>query len=472
MKSPLTNCVLLATVLLGLCAPLHAKDTILPTTPPESLNKHIRLAADGETILLGRGTYDLDMSILDKSLTIVGVSQKDTIIRNINRSHSIRGKANDKMTVTFEHVTFTQKPRAKASGVHIVNADTVFRHCTFFELHSSSPSISSFATGAAIRMTNSTTLVEHCWFESNYLRISSADSMYASGGAIEAYESDLTILDSDFLDNKVLCLLSADRTSSGEAHVRASGGAVSSFGSKLTVEGTTFEANGIECYVSRHDDTIVELEADGGAIYIERTSETLRLKPRITNCLFRGNDVYVTTNTMNYGSDRWSTTGGALCINVDDIPIFTLVDTCTFQDNQLHGAWNGGAIWGLPDNDSQLHIRNCEFICNSQQQVMQGGMVEVNNYYEDCNGQQEPAEGPEPEEEPEEEPQPEEEPEIEEGPCLYDINGDGVVDQRDYDQALIAQYRNRHDGPEDVNGDGRVDRVDLNLILDNFGECP
>ncbi len=56
-------------------------------------------------------------------------------------------------------------------------------------------------------------------------------------------------------------------------------------------------------------------------------------------------------------------------------------------------------------------------------------------------------------------------------PCVWDVNGDGVVDRQDVSEVLGNQ--GPCDGcPEDVNGDGIVNGQDVAAVATHFGPCP
>ncbi len=55
--------------------------------------------------------------------------------------------------------------------------------------------------------------------------------------------------------------------------------------------------------------------------------------------------------------------------------------------------------------------------------------------------------------------------------CVWDVNGDGVVDNDDLQ--LVIGNQGPCDGcPEDVNGDGIVNGLDTAAVATNFGPCP
>lgn len=60
-------------------------------------------------------------------------------------------------------------------------------------------------------------------------------------------------------------------------------------------------------------------------------------------------------------------------------------------------------------------------------------------------------------------------------PCPWDLNGDGLVDEDDFD-LLMAKWGTCSPDcsrcPEDLDGDGDVDDDDLDELLRNFGPCP
>jgi hypothetical protein len=55
--------------------------------------------------------------------------------------------------------------------------------------------------------------------------------------------------------------------------------------------------------------------------------------------------------------------------------------------------------------------------------------------------------------------------------CLFDVNGDGVVDAWDFN-AVVAALGICDGCPEDVDGNGVVDEEDMRLVLLNLGPCP
>ncbi|MHC4428647.1 MAG: dockerin type I domain-containing protein [Planctomycetota bacterium] len=59
-------------------------------------------------------------------------------------------------------------------------------------------------------------------------------------------------------------------------------------------------------------------------------------------------------------------------------------------------------------------------------------------------------------------------------PCVWDVNGDGVVDQSDVEAVIskLGPCKDPESCPWDVNGDGVVDGSDVQAVATHFGPCP
>ena len=433
-KSSLLATLVLSSLPSGLQAAGNGDNRLEVPNEYPSINKAIWEAGEGDVVVVHPGEYTEDLFI-DKDVTIEGlrVNGERPVVYNDRCIHQVRSYGKHHVTARISNMTFTRgnshfSPRR--TGFTVETASVEFDNCAFefllYETSADDHTWSQTAQGGAVRINKGNGSFNRCTFMGNTAtRLGQFTT--ARGGAIAITQGQLDIQDSDFTSNQALAPVTwndIDEIASGYAM----GGAIWSHGTDVTLFNTTFMGNIARALLAQDspEGEYAVSGAFGGSLYLG-SSRTID----IVKCTFSANGV---GGNMPY--DRFLHGGAIYAAGSKNSPM--VVDSCTFSHNLADRA---GAILS---SGHKLILESDDFICNEFDHVLSDLLSESHCRWWDCQ---------------------------EEDPCLYDVNGDGVVDQRDYDQAFIAYYRNRHDGPEDVNGDGRVDRDDLNLIRDNFGEC-
>ena len=444
-----------------------------PPAPATDLEMAIHKAEDGDTIVVSEGIHTITLDIHEKSLHFVGAGKlpSHTVIvfgephTSCQRyGHNLSGERPDQgndpeLSLSFENLTFSSRSDERSATLWCADVNLDFINCRFTGMRNApvacpgqaDPSdYTYFAKGGALHLDNCNVRIQRCRFEDNHAWATGHSVIYAQGGAIYAEESWVSISDSSFIGNHAHAwAIPHPQGDNVEIESYATGGAIHALDTQLDINDSTFQDNSTTLHALDAIDDVAHPWSNGGAIFVMSTNDDRYLKPRINDCQFTDNQVFSDFDGLNQDQFEdflevpagW---GGALCfyMNAQD---WAKVQNCRFLDNQ---ASAGDAIVNL---GNYLMLSGNEFLCDDAppNTTLYGAEIDDRgNFFGDCD--LEPVD------------------EV----CLYDVNGDGVVDQRDYDQAFIAYYRNRHDGPEDVNGDGRVDRSDVNLIRDNFGECP
>ncbi|MDG2200441.1 MAG: dockerin type I domain-containing protein [Phycisphaerales bacterium] len=456
MKHLIKTTTLLASLVTGTLSTGLFAGSIEPTYSTEkklnlSLGKMIEHAEHLGTIEVPPGTHNLNLSIENKSLTIVGGGKypSDTVISNValpnspyKSRHTLDGflyaeTFQQMVTITFENITFASDPVAEVSGFLADDVNLVFRNCRFMNLQYAlqpvgpEPFESAFtACGGAMRLYRCHLTVEDCLFSGNRVVAHGVEDTEALGGAIYAEKSKLDVLDSTFTMNTAMASVIEHPIPGVFDRGDAMGGAIYTYNSNLNIEGTAFTLNTVQMTVQNGINPNTIAWARGGAISCMSNPGEYS-KQTISNCLFEANHAQVTDEYAPSG-------GGALHFGMAPDHGRAIVEHCVFTSNS---ASAGTAIMNL---SNQAIIMYNDFLCDGERDLnlFSGeGIDGRGNFFESCND------------------------------CPYDVNADGNVDQDDYDLASRARRHNQHHGPEDVNGDGRVDNTDLALIRDNFGGC-
>lgn len=233
--------------------------------------------------------------------------------------------------VTIDGLTITG---ASNSGVVATEAELAVNGCRFVGNRGHG--------GGALRLTGGQVVVTASVFERN-LSASTSDSSIVDGGAILATDSELSVVESAFLANRV----------GNEIQPGGSGGAIKARGGSLTVEGTRFERN---------------LGADeGGAI------SASELTLRIDGCDFHGNEapesgfgnggaLFITGGPTvlcrsTFTGSRARNMGGAVHASIGTHGF--LVANVDFRGNSAH---SGGAL--LLNGTGQIRMANVVFSGN------------------------------------------------------------------------------------------------------------
>ena len=438
MKHLTRNTALLATIVLGTltsslqAAPPPDGRLEVPNEYP-SINKAIWAAEEGDEIIVHFGTYTEDLFI-DKNVTIIGVSSngKQPYVKNLRGPHKVVSGRHQHVTASFSNLDFGKASRRlKKSGFTADSASVEFDRCNFWYLSylsylNGAPS-DLMTRGGAVRINDGDGSFDYCRFFGNVAFEEGDVFCSASGGAISILRGSLDVSRSSFLDNQASCRGYWHHLPHEVTSV-ASGGAIATDKSTLELMNCEFHRNIAYTTVATSGIGESNTAVYGGAVSIIAGHDH-----QIVKCDFEENSV--TGGEMSGAAHRM---GGALyCQSTAKGRV--LLDSCTFEANH---ADTGGALCSL---DHEIVAKDTFFICNTNDQLLVTNFSETGCRWWDCQ---------------------------EEEPCLYDLNGDGVVDQVDRRRVSSAIRRGNHDGPEDVNGDGQVDRDDMNLIRDNYGECP
>lgn len=346
-------------------AQLHVPDDF-PT-----LQKAVMAAEDGETILVGPGTYIGSVDLLGKSLTLIGEEGPEkTILDGEDQEISVLvivGEGKEELSiVTIEGFTITRGQGTvidklrRGGAIRAHHVDLSINGCVFTANHDAHRGAAVYAESSMIKV-NSTLFADNKTIASGF------------GGGVYVIDSELEIADSSFIDNRAL-------RGGGLAAVNASGqvnncdfheNRASSFGggggggiftedSAVTISQCTFIENkaigsgrgGAIHVAGNGEDLIVnchfernESSSAGGAIHIESAS------PTILNCVFLENELPTLPPT-------WPPTqGGAISTSNGAAPI---IEQCHFEANRAH---QGGAIFNQsPSLDMQ--IIGCDFVDN------------------------------------------------------------------------------------------------------------
>jgi predicted outer membrane repeat protein len=198
-------------------------------------------AADGDTLLFFPGVHEVDLSLTNKGLVLIGQGGAEVVSLTRTGEHivdkpgliriqSTSGKAFRAIGLTFRDGI--SLGRAQAGGISLSGVSNVWIEACAFVNNRALPS-SQVPTnqGGAIQIKGGTSVtIRDCSFEAN--RTTAGPNFDSSGGAINIVAATIAITGSRFTDN------SSEGTSCG-----GSGGAASIAGSSLTVSDCEFSEN-------------------------------------------------------------------------------------------------------------------------------------------------------------------------------------------------------------------------------------
>ena len=332
--------------------------------PFGDLKSAISIAADGDTIIVGDGTYSgVNNSNLVISQSGLTIKAEDGVTPYLSGSSARRIFTLNGNNILLNGLVFTGGKNANYGGASLINGnDVTFKNCTFQSCNS--------IYGGALYINASNTCIDDCWFKSNAAQSS---KYYTRGGAI--YINDETegtkIINSNF-------------NSTNKADY---GGAIFIGSGSTIVNNSNFFYN------------IAEY-GGGGAIYMIGTAG----QNIIENCIFTRNQNYAGTGggaimaesignkiigskfINNFASDN----GGAILVRRSN----NMIVNSSFEDNK---AARGGAIClrfiskNINENNS---IVGCNFTANGkairvgEEVLTKGGAIfsyANKTYILDCN---------------------------------------------------------------------------------------
>ena len=332
--------------------------------PFGDLKSAISIAADGDTIIVGDGTYSgVNNSNLVISQSGLTIKAEDGVTPYLSGSSARRIFTLNGNNILLNGLVFTGGKNANYGGASLINGnDVTFKNCTFQSCNS--------IYGGALYINASNTCIDDCWFKSNAAQSS---KYYTRGGAI--YINDETegtkIINSNF-------------NSTNKADY---GGAIFIGSGSTIVNNSNFFYN------------IAEY-GGGGAIYMIGTAG----QNIIENCIFTRNQNYAGTGggaimaesignkiigskfINNFASDN----GGAILVRRSN----NMIVNSSFEDNK---AARGGAIClrfiskHINENNS---IVGCNFTANGkairvgEEVLTKGGAIfsyANKTYILDCN---------------------------------------------------------------------------------------
>ncbi|MDD5680361.1 MAG: FG-GAP-like repeat-containing protein, partial [Candidatus Omnitrophica bacterium] len=116
---------------------INVLDTIDEVAPGESIQDAVNNAAAGDTLYIGGGTYEGDINVQNKNITIRGISVFDTTIKgnisSCNSNSSIEDLTiiyKQGSTITYSNEYYTDFKLAADAGITAVNSDITVRNCT------------------------------------------------------------------------------------------------------------------------------------------------------------------------------------------------------------------------------------------------------------------------------------------------------------------------------------------------------
>ncbi len=444
----------------------------------ESIQAAIQAADDGDEIIVHPGTYDENINLLGKAITVRSTDPVDpevvasTIIdggavgRVISCNHgegpdtlisgfvvrngdafSGGGMYNHNSSPTVTFCAFTSNSASYGGGMYNESASPTVIDCTFTE-----NSTSTYGGGMHNR-DDSSPIITGCTFTGNTAR---------SGGGTFNFHSSPVFARCAFTDNVAESGAGTTNSVGGNAAFRncsfdgntatkrgggiynvngssptlndctfaensaANGGAMGNWSSAPTVTNCTFSANSAQY---------------GGALYNCSGSD-----PTVTNCILwgdTGNEIY------NYGGCHpyvtycgiqggWPGEG-----NIDVNPLFVDPDNGVYQLAPGSPCIDAGDNYAVTDEIVTDLAGNPRFVDDPDTQDTGLGsppIVDMGAF------------------------------EYQAWPCPADIHSDGVVDE--FDLALVlALWGSTDNIPADINDDGVVDVIDLLSLLGAWGPC-
>lgn len=246
-----------------------------PSATNCTLRKAIGEAQNGDTVVLGAGTYDLEegeLEIPGKAITIKGAGSGATTLTTtaVNRLVEV-----DNATVTFSGITFSggvaAPPGGSGGGAMVIVDSTVkISDCAFTNNkaeHANGEFQREGRVGGAI-LDDGNVTITGTTFADNEAQggagTGGEQGQAGLGGAIFHENGDMT-LDSDSFVGNIASGASSDPASTGFAD-GGTGGAIASYGGLLTVKASTFSGNLASGGGTTDSDTQGGFGGDGGAI--------------------------------------------------------------------------------------------------------------------------------------------------------------------------------------------------------------
>lgn len=195
--------------------------------------------------------------------------------------------------ITFANFNVDYDSSQTGGAIVVENSTSTFSNIAFHN--------NSAALGGAISFTRSNVVITDCLFTNNYVK--------TAGGAVNAVNTNLTIIRTDFLTNVASFFDSKNISTDSTSEVATTGGAISLIGNSLQ------HVHIIDCHFNNNS-----AERFGGAIGIEPESFSRGLKyVIIENTQFLGNQVTgiggcVSTSSCN-------AVGGAIYVDAFNVTI-------------------------------------------------------------------------------------------------------------------------------------------------------
>jgi predicted outer membrane repeat protein len=288
-----------------LSSAVFAEVRLVPSVYP-TIQEGIDAADNGDTIVVGDGTYYEDVNSRGKSITLRSVNPYDpnvvaaTVI-DANGSGTVVTFPNNVSAVcVLAGFTITNGNSSNGGGIRCFNGAITINDCII-----TGNSATGAGGGIASRYADLT--LTGCTFSQNTAHESGPLS---GGGGIFTQWGELTLTDCQFSENEA---------------VNHSGGGIRSLNGALTLTNCTFSSN--------------SAAVEGGGVATDSNSVIL------TNCTFTGNSAQLRGGGMN--NSHW----GATATN------------CVFISNS---APKGGGICtkDLNEGDETLRLTNCTFSQN------------------------------------------------------------------------------------------------------------
>ena len=303
--------------------------------PFGDLKSAISIAADGDTIIVGDGTYSgVNNSNLVISQSGLTIKAEDGVTPYLSGSSATRIFTLNGNNILLNGLVFTGGKNANYGGASLINGnDVTFKNCTFQSCNS--------LYGGALYINASNTCIDDCWFKSN---AATSNRYYTRGGAIYVN-----------INTKGTKIINSNFNSTNRADY---GGAIFIGSGSTIVNNTNFYYN--------------LADYGGGAIYIlDTASENV-----IENCIFTRNENYGGTGGgaimaeslgnkiigskffKSFASNR----GGAILVSQSN----NIIVNSSFEDNK---AARGGAIclrFRSNNINENTSIIGCNFTANGK----------------------------------------------------------------------------------------------------------
>ncbi|WP_455645229.1 hypothetical protein [Methanosphaera sp.] len=337
------------------------------SAPKKTITSALNTVTNGGTIYISSGTFYENKIYINKNITILGTSAKNTII-NCNGKHGFTISNNSK--VTFKTLTITNtndtnggaiynKGTLKLNGVKISSSTATYNGGAIYNKGTLNIVKTSFSNnyakyGGAIYNLNQLTLTRSTFNKNN------ADL----GSAIYS-TSKITAYSSNFTNNYHSSIYLKSNTTSNIKlsnflnNTGTSGGAIHNIG-LLLVNKTYFYNNTATKY--------------GGAIYNKGTLNSCNstysnnYAKENGGAIYNTNKLYIKNNSIK--QNKVSSDGGAI-YNTNIISI----NSTKFTSNKCGNI--GGAIYNSPTSSKSITVNNTEFSSNI---ATYGGAIYVGGY--------------------------------------------------------------------------------------------